>query len=274
MKVALQDSAARRVHGATELLEQILLSVDEKTLLQMVIHDPRAREVFEGSTKIKKKLWIIQPTFEEKVRMGDIDDNIQIFACAPGKATFRNTLVTDTTELKQPNLGLSICLRIPSTIVHDKMHSVHGLWERMHINTKTDFGPHTGIANFDVKAKVAKVLNPDASKSALTKDHFVTCLPSWQKFNSNSKPLKKLMREVEVRYLEKHGIAFNWATADLFTDERPIPFGSYKKLCHLAAKDGATYWHQLSVWKSGQYPPPSEQATDVALKLAGLSTIV
>ena len=90
---APEQSAVHLAMHATELLETVLLNLDSQTLISSQRVSKGFREVIQGSKWIQKKLFLLQPTFEESRTLGLVEDNTLVIGNCPYESSILNPLL-------------------------------------------------------------------------------------------------------------------------------------------------------------------------------------
>lgn len=126
-KRAEKRVAASAVYNTTEILENILLHMENGPLLLMTHKARRIRDTIRGSTKLQKKLFFVQPTFQEAVDLGLIMNDSVICSLRSGQQLYLNPLLFD---MQLPRA------RVVASVVLGHEAKQHGSWERMFCSTK------------------------------------------------------------------------------------------------------------------------------------------
>lgn len=74
-----ENEAGKDLVGIAELLEQILVNVDMRTILLSQRVNKHWNNVISGSTKLQKKLFFIQPTIDDAVKLNLVSSNIGVY---------------------------------------------------------------------------------------------------------------------------------------------------------------------------------------------------
>lgn len=87
------ERPSRQVLDTTELLEVVLLGLENQTLLLSQRTNKKFRDVVKASSRLQKKLFFIQPTFEEVIDLGLIQDTTEVVSTDPDSVALYNPLL-------------------------------------------------------------------------------------------------------------------------------------------------------------------------------------
>lgn len=246
----------------TELLENVLLNLDNRTLLLSQRTNKNFRNVINTSLKLQKKLFFIQPTIEDARSNGLIQEWTEIFSAYAGDIALFNPL---TFQIAVPSEDPKPYPRrealVSDTIILEMRSLRPGSWERMFCQTKM---LHEDVNCFHCEFSVVinhwMVVNPNAKIKADEYSFEFEDVGGW-----GTNPLRNVMKKVEAEALKDCGIRFDWAATDLRIRGLPMTFGVWDKMCRLAQREGITDWSDLSLWKGYAPFPPAGDVIDDAL---------
>ena len=267
------DCAATKVCQITELLELILINVDQRTLLLSQRVASKWRDVVQRNHDIQKKLFFIQPTFEEALQLGLVSPSSMVFSPWPQEVILVNSLVIRMGEYTHDGYRSWPHGEISNAIALEREKGEHGSWERMYARTKTMPQDTRLVYGSSVEILVDKVLDrrtdylrdrktdPRRYRGPREGDVVSTrCKYVW-----SDRPMRSLMKTVEKHVSETFGVRFDWASARLALNGYAMTYRIYEKLGWLALEQGVKKWQDLRIWNRDGQGVPRERAINEAL---------
>lgn len=260
----------QQVIFTTELLEHILLALDSQTLLLSQRTNKRFRDVIKASQRIQKKLYFIQPTFEEAIEYRLITNESLVVSVSSEDVTLFNplTFLISNDQRHHPSTGSTQHYAVlRDNIASESLGQWSSSWERMYCRTRATHAEGTqGLCDFSTLVEDSKIVNPhprvvreDDGDDDDNVFEFYEC-GDWKR-----NPLRSAMRKVQANAVGDMGIHFDWAATKLNIWGTLSTYKVWEKLCHLAHLEGTPEWEKLSIWTDERSFPPTEDIIDEEL---------
>ena len=231
--------------GIPELAEEILLHFDVDTLYDLKVSGvPECYEVIDASGRLKKKLFLTQPTLEDAVALGLVEDATMVASIGPGEVMVLNPwlFVDESIWYDGKRLVAKFQIRVVADALSSRREK--SPWEGMFAHTKLEEdSPYFGCDLLYVVDEVIDYrLGRYSEGETYVKD-------DWR---FDDALVRDVMDSMEEAVLNEEGVTFSWSKARFDWPGWVMSYWTYQMLCERAENQVAghlcTKWEDVSRW--------------------------